>query len=187
TLLELPREDADVDLATELLPHEVMDRAQRAGVAAYPTGITHGTVTLKLGALVAEVTTLREDIETDGRHAVVTFGTSWRHDAARRDFTLNALYAGMDGTLFDPLGGLEDCLGRKVRFIGRPAQRIEEDRPRAYRSFRSSASHGNERVDPGGYTACHAAAGTLGRLAAERVGSEMRRMLRLPRVGNTLA
>lgn len=187
TLLELPREDADVDLATELLPHEVMDRAQRAGVAAYPTGIVHGTVTLKLGALVAEVTTLREDIETDGRHAVVTFGTSWRHDAARRDFTLNALYAGMDGTLFDPLGGLEDCLGRKVRFIGRPAQRIEEDRLRVYRFFRFSASHGNEQLDPDGYTACQAAAGTLGRLAAERVGSEMRRMLRLPRVGNTLA
>jgi poly(A) polymerase len=187
TLLELPREDADVDLATELLPHEVMDRAQRAGVAAYPTGIVHGTVTLKLGALVAEVTTLREDIETDGRHAVVTFGTSWRHDAARRDFTLNALYAGMDGTLFDPLGGLEDCLGRKVRFIGRPAQRIEEDRLRVYRFFRFSASHGNEQLDPDGYAACQAAAGTLGRLAAERVGSEMRRMLRLPRVGNTLA
>lgn len=187
TLLELPREDADVDLATELLPHEVMDRAQRAGVAAYPTGITHGTVTLKLGALVAEVTTLREDIETDGRHAVVTFGTSWRHDAARRDFTLNALYAGMDGTLFDPLGGLEDCLGRKVRFIGRPAQRIEEDRLRVYRFFRFSASHGNEQLDPDGYAACQAAAGTLGRLAAERVGAEMRRMLGLPRVGNTLA
>jgi poly(A) polymerase len=186
TLLDLPHDDTDVDLATELLPQEVVDRAQRAGVAAYPTGITHGTVTLKLDSLVAEVTTLREDIETDGRHAVVKFGTSWKNDAARRDFTLNALYAGMDGTLFDPLGGIDDCLARNVRFIGRPAQRIEEDRLRVYRFFRFSASHGSERIDPEGYAACRAAAGTLDRLAAERVGAEMRRMLSLPRVANTL-
>lgn len=187
TLLDLPHDDTDIDLATELVPQEVVDRAQRAGVAAYPTGITHGTVTLKLDSLVAEVTTLREDVETDGRHAVVKFGTSWKHDAARRDFTLNALYAGMDGALFDPLGGLEDCLARKVRFIGDPARRIEEDRLRVYRFFRFSASHGNERLDPDGYAACQAAAGTLDRLAAERVGSEMRRMLSLPRIANTLA
>ncbi len=186
TLLDLPRENADVDLATELLPQEVVDRARRAGVSAYPTGITHGTVTLKLDALVAEVTTLREDIETDGRHAVVRFGTSWKQDAARRDFTLNALYAGMDGRLYDPLGGLEDCLARRVRFIGKAAQRIEEDRLRVFRFFRFSASHGNEQFDPDGYEACKAAAGSLGRLAAERVGAEMRRMLSLPRVGNTL-
>jgi poly(A) polymerase len=187
TLLDLPHDETDIDLATELHPQEVVGRAQRAGVAAYPTGITHGTVTLKLDALVAEVTTLREDVETDGRHAVVKFGTSWRNDASRRDFTLNALYAGMDGTLLDPLGGLEDCLARRVRFIGQPARRIEEDRLRVYRFFRFSASHGNERLDPDGYAACQAAAGTLDRLAAERVGAEMRRMLSLPRVGNTLA
>lgn len=186
TLLGLPHDESDVDLATELLPQEVVERAERAGVAVYPTGIPHGTVTLKLDALAAEVTTLREDVVTDGRHAVVRFGTNWTNDAARRDFTLNALYAGMDGTLFDPLGGLEDCLARKVRFIGEPAQRIEEDRLRVYRFFRFSASHGNERLDPDGYAACKAAAGTLDRLAAERVGSEMRRMLGLPRIANTL-
>jgi len=186
TLLDMPRAETDLDLATELLPDEVVARAGRAGVASYPTGIAHGTVTLKLNALVTEVTTLREDVETDGRHAVVKFGTSWKNDAARRDFTLNALYAGMDGTLFDPLGGIDDLVARRVRFIGKPAQRIEEDRLRVYRFFRFSASHGNERIDPDGYAACKAAAGTLDRLAAERVGAEMRRMLTLPKVGNTL-
>lgn len=186
TLLDLPRETADVDLATELLPGEVMKRAQRAGLSVYPTGIDHGTVTLRLDTLTTEVTTLREDVETDGRHAVVKFGTDWERDARRRDFTLNALYAGMDGTLFDPLNGLDDCLARKVRFIGVPAQRIAEDRLRVYRFFRFSASHGGEQFDPDGLAACVAAAGTLSALAAERIGAEMRRMLGLPRVGKTL-
>lgn len=186
TLLDLPHEASDIDLATELPPDEVIARARRAGVSSYPTGIDHGTVTLKLDALVAEVTTLREDVETDGRHAVVKFGTSWKRDAARRDFTMNALYAGMDGVLFDPLDSIDDLMARKVRFIGRPAQRIEEDRLRVFRFFRFSASHGNERIDPDGYAACRAAADTLGRLAAERVGGEIRRMLALGRVANTL-
>lgn len=186
TLLDLPHKASDVDLATELVPDEVVARARRAGVAYYPTGIEHGTVTLKLESLVAEVTTLREDVETDGRHAIVKFGTSWKNDAARRDFTMNALYAGMDGALLDPLGGLDDLLLRKVRFIGRPAQRIDEDRLRVFRFFRFSASHGNERIDTDGYAACKAAAGTLDRLAAERVGAEMRKILALPRVATTL-
>jgi poly(A) polymerase len=187
TLLDLPRDASDIDLATELLPEEVVGRAARAGIASYPTGIEHGTVTLKLEQLVTEVTTLREDIETDGRHALVRFGTNWKHDAARRDFTMNALYAGMDGTLFDPLSGLDDLLARKVRFIGKPAQRIEEDRLRVFRFFRFSASHGNGRIDPDGYAACKAAAGTLDRLAAERVGAEMKRMLALPKIASTLS
>ncbi len=186
TLLELPRDNADIDMATELRPEEVILRAERARLSAYPTGIEHGTVTLRLDRLTAEVTTLREDVETDGRHAVVRFGTDWQQDALRRDFTLNALYAGMDGTLFDPLHGVEDCLARKVRFIGKPASRIAEDRLRVYRFFRFSASHAGEQFDPDGLAACAAAAGTLGRLAAERVGAEMRRMLALPRIANTL-
>ncbi len=186
TLLELPRANSDIDMATELKPEEVILRAERARLSAYPTGIEHGTVTLRLDRLTAEVTTLREDVETDGRHAVVRFGTDWRQDALRRDFTLNALYAGMDGTLFDPLHGVEDCLARKVRFIGKPAERIAEDRLRVYRFFRFSASHAGEQFDPEGLAACAAAAGTLGRLAAERVGAEMRRMLALPRIANTL-
>lgn len=186
TLLGLPRENSDIDMATELRPEEVTLRAQRARLAVYPTGIEHGTVTLRLDNMTAEVTTLREDVETDGRHAVVRFGTDWRQDALRRDFTLNALYAGMDGALFDPLHGVEDCLARKVRFIGKAAERIAEDRLRVYRFFRFSASHAGEQFDPDGLAACAAAAGTLERLAAERVGAEMRRMLGLPRIANTL-
>ncbi|MDC9825532.1 CCA tRNA nucleotidyltransferase [Devosia sp. ZB163] len=186
TLLDRPRAAADIDLATELRPEEVSERARRAGLSVYPTGIEHGTVTLKLDSVTAEVTTLREDVETDGRHAVVRFGTDWRQDALRRDFTMNALYAGMNGVLFDPLHGLDDCLSGRVRFIGKPAERIAEDRLRVYRFFRFSASHGNEQLDREGLAACTVAAGTLGRLAAERVGAEMRRMLGLDRVAKTL-
>lgn len=186
TLLNRPRDRTDIDFATELLPHEVGLRAERAGVAVHPTGIEHGTVTLRLGTLVAEITTLREDIETDGRRAVVKFGTDWSRDAARRDFTLNALYAGMDGELFDPLGGIDDCLSGRIRFIGDPALRIEEDRLRVYRFFRFSASHGGEKFDPGGLAACRDAAGTLSDVSAERIGAEIKRMLSLPRVAVTL-
>ncbi len=186
TLLDRPRERTDIDFATELLPHEIALIAERAGVAVHPTGIEHGTVTVRLGSLVAEVTTLREDVETDGRRAVVKFGTDWRRDAGRRDFTLNALYATMDGELFDPLGGLEDCFAGKVRFIGDPAQRIAEDRLRVYRFFRFSASHGGEKFDPDGLAACRDAAGRLGAVSAERIGSEIKKMLGLPRVAVTL-
>lgn len=186
TLLGRDLTPTDIDLATAFLPHEVAIRAERAGISVHPTGIEHGTVTLRLGTLTAEVTTLREDIETDGRRALVQFGTDWSRDAARRDFTLNALYAGMDGELFDPLGGLDDCIAGKVRFIGEPAQRIEEDRLRVYRFFRFSASHGGEKFDAEGLEACRAAADRLDGLSAERVGSEFKRMLALPRVATTL-
>lgn len=135
TLLDRVRESGEIDFATELLPEEVMQRAAAAGVPAYPTGIEHGTVTLKLGTLLAEVTTLREDVETFGRHATVRFGTDWTRDAERRDFTMNALYVGQDGALFDPLGGVADCLEERVRFIGDADQRIAEDRLRVYRFF----------------------------------------------------
>lgn len=186
TLLDRPRDRSDIDFATELLPHEVSLRAEQGGVSVYPTGVEHGTVTLRLGTLVAEVTTLREDVETDGRRAVVKFGTDWSRDAGRRDFTLNALYVGMHGDLFDPLGGLNDCLAGRVRFIGDPALRIDEDRLRVYRFFRFSASHGGERFDPDGLAACTKAAGKLGAVSAERIGSEMKRMLSLPRVAIAL-
>lgn len=186
TLLGRDLTPTDIDFATALLPHEVAIRAERAGIAVHPTGIEHGTVTLRLDTLVAEVTTLREDVETDGRRALVQFGTDWVRDAERRDFTLNALYAGIDGTLFDPLDGLEDCLAGRVRFIGDPARRIEEDRLRVYRFFRFSASHGGEKFDAAGLDACRDAADRLDGLSAERVGNELRRMLALPRVAATL-
>lgn len=187
TLLGRARPDGDIDLATELPPPEVVARAAGAGMQAYPTGIEHGTVTLRKDELTCEVTTLRQDVETDGRRAVVRFGTDWRHDAARRDFTLNALYANADGTLFDPLDGLVDCLARRVRFIGDADTRIAEDRLRVFRFFRFSASHGDQHFDADGLAACHRAAGTLDKISAERVGAEMRRMLALPRVAVTLS
>jgi poly(A) polymerase len=186
TLLGRPRMTPDIDLATELLPDEVSLRAAQGGASVYPTGIEHGTVTVKLGTTIAEVTTLREDVVTDGRHAIVKFGTNWERDASRRDFTMNALYAGMRGELVDPLGGLEDCIAGRVRFIGDAAERIAEDRLRVYRFFRFSASHGGEKFDPDGLAACRAWAGKLGAVSAERVGSEMKRVLALPRIAATL-
>jgi poly(A) polymerase len=186
TLLGIARPNAEVDFASELRPGEVMARAAEAGVTAIPTGVAHGTVTLLIGDLVAEVTTLRQDVATDGRHATVSFGTDWRADAARRDFTINAFYADRNGELFDPLGGFGDLLPAKVRFIGDPDRRIAEDRLRVYRFFRFSASHAGERFDAAGLAAVRRAAGTLGQLSAERVGGEFRRMLGLPRIVATL-
>lgn len=186
TILGRLTDSTDLDLATELVPDDVIARAAAAGIASYPTGISHGTVTLKLGATLAEVTTLRRDVETDGRRAVVAFGTDWAEDARRRDFTLNALYCNADGTLFDPLGGLGDALAGRVRFIGDASQRIAEDGLRVYRFFRFSASHGGETFDADGLAACAAAVGTLAHLSAERVGAEMVRMLELPGIARTL-
>ncbi|MDB5622290.1 MAG: tRNA nucleotidyltransferase [Devosia sp.] len=182
----LGRADADIDMATELVPQEVVRQAEAAGIACYPTGIEHGTVTLRLGDTVVEVTTLRRDVETDGRHAVVAFGSDWAEDAARRDFSLNALFACSDGRLFDPLGGLEDALAGRVRFIGEPAQRIAEDGLRVFRFFRFSAAYADQKLDAAALAACADAAGRLEHLSAERVGAEMLRMLALPRVAQTL-
>ncbi|HVY50555.1 MAG TPA: CCA tRNA nucleotidyltransferase [Devosia sp.] len=186
TLLDRSRERSDIDFATEFTPDEVMRRMSEKGIAVYPTGVEHGTVTVRIGDFSGEVTTLREDVETYGRRAKVRFGHDWHRDAERRDFTLNALYAGMDGSLFDPIGGLEDCLAGRVKFIGDPDTRIAEDRLRVYRFFRFSASHGGERFDPKGLAAVTRAAGTLSALSAERVGGEMRRLLSLPRAVRTI-
>ncbi|ODT83053.1 MAG: hypothetical protein ABS76_05525 [Pelagibacterium sp. SCN 64-44] len=185
TLLGRPAGN-DVDLATELLPEAVMARAQAAGIAAHPTGIAHGTVTLVLGAALAEVTTLRQDVKTDGRHAEVAFGTDWVEDARRRDFTLNALYCAANGTLYDPLGGLDDLRAGIVRFIGSPERRIAEDGLRVFRFFRFSASHGDQRFEPEGLAACAEAVGRLDHLSRERIGHEMIRMLGLPGIATTL-
>lgn len=186
TVMGRQRDIADIDMATELPAGEVIARAQAAGIASYPTGIEHGTVTLRLGGTTAEVTTLRRDVETDGRRAVVAFGTDWVEDAARRDFTINALYCAADGTLYDPLNGLDDALAGVVRFIGDADQRIAEDGLRVYRFFRFSASHGNGVLDAQGLAACAAAVPRLDHLSRERVGSEMMRMLALPQVAGIL-
>lgn len=186
TMLGRTRDGAEIDFATEFLPQEVMDRAKAANIRAFPTGFEHGTVSLEIEGQLFEVTTLRQDIETDGRHAIVQFGTDWRRDAERRDFTMNALYADMDGTLFDPLEGVGDCLAGKVRFIGNPDMRIAEDRLRVYRFFRFTASHGDQAFDPIGLDACKKAAGDLSGISAERIGVEMMRMFELNHIAKTV-
>lgn len=186
SLIGRMREHADIDMATELLPVAVMQKARAAGIDAYPTGIDHGTVTLRLDDTAVEVTTLRQDVATDGRRAQVQFGTNWVADAERRDFTLNALYCFADGRLFDPLGGVTDLLNGRVRFIGDATQRIAEDGLRVYRFFRFSASHGGEEFDAEGLAACRDAAEDLDHISRERVGAEMMRMLALPRIAKTI-
>ncbi|MEL7047543.1 MAG: CCA tRNA nucleotidyltransferase, partial [Pseudomonadota bacterium] len=139
-LLGLPV--ADLDLATTALPATVMLLAREAGLSAHPTGIDHGTVTLVNGPMVVEVTTLRKDVETHGRRAVVAFTEDWSEDAMRRDFTINALYCDRSGTVFEPLGsGLEDLRARRVRFIGDANDRIHEDYLRILRFFRFFATY----------------------------------------------
>ncbi|MEM8786260.1 MAG: CCA tRNA nucleotidyltransferase [Pseudomonadota bacterium] len=170
----------DVDFATVLRPDAVMDRLQRAGVKAVPTGLEHGTVTAVLDGATFEVTTLRVDVRTDGRHADVAFTEDWAGDAARRDFTVNALYADPDGRLFDPLGGLADLRARRIRFIGDAGARIREDYLRILRFFRFTAWYGGGGADAEGLAACQAHIGGLSGLAAERVWSEVKRLLSAP-------
>ncbi|MHA7776980.1 CCA tRNA nucleotidyltransferase [Roseibium sp. M-1] len=170
----------DVDIATTALPETVMQRALVAGLKPVGTGIDHGTVTVVSGGFPYEVTTLREDVETFGRQARVVFGRNWTHDAERRDFTLNALYVDRSGRLHDPLGGLQDCLDRHIRFIGDPDKRIREDYLRILRFFRIYAAYGAGEMDAAGLGACLRQRDGLRHLSAERIGHEMRRLLRAP-------
>lgn len=172
-------EAADIDLATSHPPEVTQDLLSRAGFKVVPTGISHGTVTAVLDGNSCEVTTLRHDVETDGRHAKVEFTDDWKADAARRDFTINALYATADGMLFDPFGGLADLNARRVRFIGDPTERIGEDALRIYRFFRFSARYAN-RLDADGLSACRARAADVQNLSRERVRDEMLKLLAVP-------
>lgn len=149
----MQRPVSDHDIATTAPPEIVMARAQAAGLKVKPTGIAHGTVTVLVGRQPFEVTTLREDIETDGRHAVVCFGRDFAQDALRRDFTINALSLSRDGTIHDYAGGLDDLARRRVRFIGDPATRIREDYLRILRFFRFSAEYGEGPLDADGLAA----------------------------------
>lgn len=168
---------ADVDLATALSPDEVMTRLRAAGIRAVPTGIEHGTITAVLDSGPVEVTTLRRDVSTDGRHATVAFTDDWREDAARRDFTMNALYADpTTGALYDYFGGLEDLAARRVRFIGDPLRRIAEDHLRILRFFRFLARFG-DTPDPEGLDACTARARDLMALSRERIRDELLKLL----------
>ncbi len=168
---------ADVDIATTLRPEVVVERAKAAGIKAVPTGIEHGTVTLVVDGRGFEVTTLRRDIETNGRHAVVEFGTDWKADAERRDLTINALYADDRGEVIDLVEGMKDIETRTVRFIGDAAQRIAEDHLRILRFFRFFAYYGSGRPDADGLRACARAKEQLSALSAERVWTETKKLL----------
>jgi tRNA nucleotidyltransferase/poly(A) polymerase len=177
----------DVDVATTALPEVVMQRAKAAGFHPVPTGIEHGTITVVVHEVPFEVTTLRQDIETDGRHAVVKFGRDWQADAERRDFTINALFLRKDGKVIDFVGGLEDIKARRVRFIGDPAKRIQEDYLRVLRFFRFHASYGHGLLDEAGLLACVRAREHLGQLSRERVRAELTKLLLAEHAVPTLA
>ncbi|WP_174801614.1 CCA tRNA nucleotidyltransferase [Martelella limonii] len=170
----------DVDLATTLLPQDVIARAEAAGMKVVPTGIDHGTVTVVTGGKPFEVTTLRSDVETDGRRATVHFGKDWEKDAARRDFTINALYADQNGTIYDPVGGRADIESRTVRFIGEAEKRIREDYLRILRFFRFFAWYGGGRPDAEGLRATVRTKDGLASLSAERVWWETKNLLSAP-------
>jgi poly(A) polymerase len=173
----LGRPVEEIDLATTLLPDGIMARATAAGLRAIPTGIAHGTVTLVAKGRAFEVTTLREDIKTDGRHATVRFGRDFRVDALRRDFTINALSMTRDGRLFDYTGGLDDIAARKVRFIGEPERRIAEDYLRILRFYRFSADFGEGPLDSAGRSAAIRKREGLARLSRERIRIELLKLL----------
>jgi poly(A) polymerase len=173
---------ADLDLSTDAHPQDVMKLAQAAGFKAIPTGIDHGTVTVVVQNQPFEVTTFRRDVATDGRRATVAFADNMTDDARRRDFTINALYAGPDGTIVDPLGGLPDLLARRVRFIEDADQRIKEDYLRILRFFRFYAWYGDvaEGPDADGLAACAENIEGLQALSIERITSELLKLLAAP-------
>lgn len=177
----------DVDVATTAAPDEVVRRAKAAGFKPVPTGIEHGTVTVVIDKHPFEVTTLRTDVETFGRHAKVAFGRDWREDALRRDFTMNALSASRGGAVHDYTSGLDDLDGRRVRFIGDARRRIEEDYLRILRFFRFHAAYGHGHPDADGLAACIDERDGLDQLSRERVRMEMLKLVVAPRAAPTLA
>jgi tRNA nucleotidyltransferase/poly(A) polymerase len=184
-LIGLPVEE--IDVATTALPEEVVKRVAAAGFKPVPTGIEHGTVTVVIDGKPFEVTTLRSDVETDGRHAKVAFGRDWRQDAERRDFTMNALSVTRDGTVYDYVGGLADLAKRRVRFIGDPQNRIEEDYLRILRFFRFHAAYSDGgHPDAEGLAACIAGRAGLDQLSRERVRMETMKLVVAPHAVPTL-
>lgn len=184
-LMNLPV--GEVDVATTATPDVVSQRVKAAGMHAVPTGIEHGTVTVVIGEKPFEVTTLRQDVETDGRHAVVKFGRDWKADAERRDFTINALSADRTGQVFDFTGGVADIEAKRVRFIGDPATRIAEDYLRILRFFRFHAAYGEGVPDAAGLAACIRARAGLAQLSRERVRAELMKLLVAQHATPTLA
>jgi len=178
-LLHLPVND--VDLATRLKPEDVVARLEAVKIRAVPTGIDHGTITAVSSGHVVEVTSLRRDVSTDGRRATIAFTDDWKEDAARRDFTINALLADpRTGEIFDYFGGLDDLEGRRVRFIGDPYRRIAEDHLRILRFFRFHARFGSGDPDAAALNACTARANDLMALSRERIADELLKLLAVP-------
>ncbi|HEX5379565.1 MAG TPA: CCA tRNA nucleotidyltransferase [Phenylobacterium sp.] len=174
----LGAEVGDIDIATTLTPEATTKALEAAGIKAVPTGVDHGTVTAVLDGAPYEVTTLRRDVETDGRRAVVAFTTDWAEDAQRRDFTLNAVYADGEGNLTDPTGeGVADAKARRIVFVGDAATRIAEDSLRILRFFRFQAWYGKGEPDAEALAACTAGKDLLSNLAAERVAKELWKLL----------
>ena len=178
-LLGLPV--SDLDIATVLEPADVVSHLKAAGIKAIPTGIDHGTITAVIGGWPVEITTLRRDVSTDGRRATIAYTSDWREDAARRDFTINALYADpLTLKVMDYFGGVEDLKAGRVRFIGSAAARIAEDHLRILRYFRFLARFGRDLPDEEAYSACRAAANSLMALSRERIADELLKLLALP-------
>jgi len=171
------RHDSDIDLATTLPPDAVRQALEAAGLHLVPTGIEHGTLTAVLAHQLFEITTLRRDVETDGRRAVVAFTTDWREDAARRDFTINAMSADRDGRLYDYFGGLADARAGRIRFVGSAVERIREDFLRILRYFRFHAWYGQGATDPATLAVIRDTVDGLDRLAVERITHEVLRLL----------
>lgn len=167
----------DIDLATPARPEMVTAALQAGKIKALPTGLAHGTVTAVIPPRTFEITTLRRDVETDGRHAVVAFDAGWAEDARRRDFTINAIYMSPDGTLFDPVGGRADLAARHVRFIGDPPTRVSQDVLRILRYYRFEARFGSGDGDAGARAACRGAIEKLSLLSGERVWHELSGLL----------
>ena len=174
-LMDLPVKD--IDIATTATPPETIAAAAKAGLMTFETGIAHGTITIVVNHIPFEVTTLRRDEETDGRRATVAFTSDWAQDASRRDFTINALYCAGDGTLYDPLGGYDDLVHRRVRFIGKPEDRIREDYLRILRFFRFTAAYANGEPGAAGLAACVALKNGIAQLSGERRRVELLRIL----------
>ena len=184
----LGHETADIDCATRLPPDTVIERIRHAGFKAIPTGLAHGTVTALLPSGPVEITTLRRDVSTDGRRATIAYTDDWREDAARRDFTINALSAEPgNGTVHDYFGGLDDLAAGRVRFIGDPLARIAEDHLRILRFFRFHARFGQADPDPAAADACAARANDLMALSRERIADELIKLLGLPDPSATIA
>lgn len=176
----LGRPVTDIDIATGAPPETVTERLEAAGIRVVPTGIKHGTVTAVTGKAHFEITSLRVDVRSFGRHADVAFTDDWSADAARRDFTMNAVFCAPDGTLYDAFGGIADIRAGRVRFVGDARQRIREDVLRLLRFFRFYANYGRPPPDAEALAACRELAPLLPTLSAERVWSELRKLLLAP-------